>query len=55
MMMMVVVMMMVMPFVFFLTAASFLQGLFEILIDPAHFLDRRPNITCQRPLAFINK
>ncbi len=55
MMMVVMMVIMVMPVLFFLTATSFLQGLFEIFVDPAHFLDGRPDITCQRPLAFINQ
>jgi len=54
-MVMMVVMIVTMPFVFFLFTTGLFQGLSEIFIDPVHFLDRRPNITRQRPLALINQ
>lgn len=55
MVMMVVMIVVAMPSVFFLFTTGLFQSLREIFIDPVHFLDRRPNITRQRPLALINQ
>ncbi len=52
--MMMVVMIVAVFLAFFQSAARLFQGLFEILINPTHLLDRRPDITGQRPLPLIN-